>query len=458
MGEQISVKYTVLDTNILLLDAEQMLRYQDTVVVIPEIVIRELDGKKTQLGELGFQARKAARLLSSATFVTEKDGPLTIARTIVRDQVIEIVKTKAYPLDVTANDEKIVHIAELYARKHGTDKVTFITNDAICMVTAIAAGIKATDLKIVERISFDFTRKLEVIPDVFASLHNSKILDVVPDHQQENYNYVFYDAVTGQSKLAVIRNGLIKVIGKETEEQLRKQDVSPIGAEQLFLSHAIQSPDVDIVVCEARAGTGKTLVALSNAIAMVGRNSPYKQIIYVRASVDDVEKVEEVGFLSGNDEKMAVYYNPLHDALDFIVRQKYKNTPKKGAELEKYLEEQRTELISRCNITAMTGLGMRGRTFPNAIVIIDEFQNNSQPSAQKMITRAGDNTKYILIGSQRQIDNAYITKYNNALSVVLDEAAKPQTDVTIHAVQLNKVVRSKLTDWAEKVFSKEMTQ
>lgn len=187
----------------------------------------------------------------------------------------------------------------------------------------------------------------------------------------------------------------------------------------------------------------------------MNQNNNYKQILYVRASVDDVEKAEEVGFLSGNDEKMAVYYSPLHDSIDFIVRSKYKNSRKKGQELEDYISEKKQEFMNKYNIQFMTGLGMRGRTFPDSVVIIDEFQNNSQSSAQKMITRAGNNTKYILIGSQRQIDNAYITKYNNALSVVLDAAAKPSSTVRLHAINLRKVVRSKLTDWAESLFSKE---
>ena len=98
---------------------------------------------------------------------------------------------------------------------------------------------------------------------------------------------------------------------------------------------------------------------------------------------------------------------------------------------------------------------MRGRTFPDSIVIIDEVQNNSRPSLQKMITRSGNNTKYILIGSQRQIDNPYITKYNNGLSVILDEASKPQDKISINAVELKNVIRSRLADWAESIFSKD---
>ena len=187
---------------------------------------------------------------------------------------------------------------------------------------------------------------------------------------------------------------------------------------------------------------------------MANKHTPYNQIIYIRASIDDVEAVEEVGFLSGNDEKFAVYFHPLYDSLDYIVRQKYKGNPRKGAEFEDYVKEKTNELIAEYNIQALTGLGMRGRTFNNAIIIIDEVQSQSQSSLQKMMTRPGKNTKLIIMGSNRQIDNAYVTKYNNGFSVLLNEAAKPQSLVRLHAITLSKVVRSPLADWSELVFTK----
>lgn len=458
MAEQ--TKFVVLDTNIVLLDYTNILKYPDSIVVLPGTVIRELDSFKSVLGELGYQARAFTRLLNGAEFNVNRQliygTEYTIATFRIENSDIAII-SRTIPLADTINDDLIIDVAHALTRDSSPSHVRFITNDGICRISALSKGITSEDFKIVEKTAFEFTKQLSVDSETFSSLHRTSIDTVDPNYQLENYNYVFEDESTGQTKLGVIRERQIRIIGKETEDQLRKQDVSPIGIEQLFLSYAIQQPDIDVVVCEARAGTGKTLVALSNAIAMIGRNSPYNQIIYVRASVDDVEKVEEVGFLSGNDEKFAVYFHPLYDAIDFIVRKKYKNCNKKGDELEKYLAEQRDELIARCHIQAMTGLGMRGRTFPNSIIIIDEFQNNSQPSAQKMITRSGTNTKYILIGSQRQIDNPYITKYNNGLSVILDEASKPQEDIVMHAVCLKNVIRSKLADWAERIFSKDIT-
>ena len=454
-----SKEFVVLDTNIILLDHTNILKYPNSIVVLPGTVIREIDTFKSIMGELGFQARAFTRLLNGAEFdVTQQviyGIDYTVASFSLGLSEVRII-SRVKQLDVT-NDERIIDVAHSLYRNTSDSVVRFITNDGVCRIDAMSQGIPSEDFKIVEKIAFEFIKQLSVSSDVFSTLHRTPIDLVDPSYTLENYNYVFEDSTTGQTKLGVIHDRQIRIIGKETEDQLRKQDVSPIGIEQLFLSYAIQQPDIDVVVCEARAGTGKTLVALSNAIAMITRNSPYNQIIYVRASVDDVEKVEEVGFLSGNDEKFAVYFHPLYDAIDFIIRKKYKNCNKKGDDLEKYLAEQREELIERCNIQPMTGLGMRGRTFPHAIIIIDEFQNNSQPSAQKMITRSGTDSKYILIGSQRQIDNPYITKYNNALSVILNESSKPQTGIVMHAVCLKNVIRSKLADWAERIFSKDNT-
>ena len=448
------MQVVALDTNILLNDAEQMLRYQDSLVVLASTVVQELDTKKTLLNEVGYQARCACRMLASAKYTIDKFENTVYAFTEIDGQNIVVVNHK-FP-DTYTNDEKIIGAARCVLDRYKPKKHTFVTNDANCLILALSEGLAAEDLKTSERTEFEFTTRQSVPTEVFAELHNSAVYDIVPDHKPENYNYVFVDASTSQSKLAIVRNGLFKVIGKETEDQLRAQNIQPIGAEQLFLAHAIQSPEIDIVVLEARAGTGKTLCALSNAMALCDKNPQlYKSIKYVRASVDDVEKSEEVGFLSGNDEKMAVYFHPFHDALDRIVRTKYKNTPKKGADREAYFAEMKLELIAKYNIELLTGLGMRGRTLDNSVLVIDEFQNNSQPSGQKMITRSGTDTKVILVGSQRQIDNTYITKYNNALAVVLEEAAKEQSDVQIHAVQLHKVIRSRITDWAEKVFTKE---
>jgi PhoH-like ATPase len=104
-------------------------------------------------------------------------------------------------------------------------------------------------------------------------------------------------------------------------------------------------------------------------------------------------------------------------------------------------------------IEAMIGLGLRGRTFSDTVAIIDEAQNMSKASLQKVLTRFGKNCKVIVIGSNRQIDNPYITKYTNGLSVVLDAATKQTSTINMHVVPLTKVLRSDIAEWAENIFS-----
>ena len=101
----------------------------------------------------------------------------------------------------------------------------------------------------------------------------------------------------------------------------------------------------------------------------------------------------------------------------------------------------------------MTGLGLRGRTFTGSVVIIDEAQNMSKASLQKVLTRFGKDCKVIVIGSNRQIDNSYINKFNNGLSVILDDCTRNSDLIRKYAITLHKVVRSPFAEWAEGIFS-----
>ena len=178
--------------------------------------------------------------------------------------------------------------------------------------------------------------------------------------------------------------------------------------------------------------------------------------MYVRVSVNDVEAAEEVGFLPGSaDEKNAVYYHPLYDSLDHIARSRFKGNKTKARELDEKVEELVEKLIEDCSITATTGLGMRGRTFNDTVIIFDEIGNASKPSLQKMLTRVGKNCKVILIGSNNQIDNPNMTKFTNGLSVILNDCATTDSTINKHVVPLQRVVRSDFAEYAETLFSKE---
>ena len=451
--------YLVLDTNILLLDANNLLTLgQDNIIVLPETVLDEIDNKKSGHLEISYQAREFGRLLTRATVedIANKSGIGTITYMLLDGVEIEVVSLSEYPnaVDVEPhirNDRKILEVASFYDTHF--PNVVFMTNDVMCKMRAISLGLRAIDLKTVDYSEHTFTKTIEIPTDVFSKLHNLPIIEVDLEYSPENYNYMFQDALTGQKKLGNIRNGFIDILGKDTETDLRKQDVTPVNAGQLFLSRAILNPTTEIVVCEALAGSGKTVSAFSNAIRLVKKGF-YGGITYIRASVDDVDRAEEIGFLSGNDEKMEVYLHPVQDTLDFIVRNKHKDSKLKGKDFEEFVDKAIDEMKLKFDIQAMIGLGMRGRTFSNRVVIIDEAQNMSKSSMQKVLTRFGKNCKIIIIGSNKQIDNQYITKYTNCLSVLLDACTKEQDLVKLHAVSLSRVVRSNIAEFAEHAFSK----
>lgn len=451
--------YLILDTNILLLDANNLINLgKDATIVLPETVLDEADSKKSGFSEISFQARELGRLLTKADYNgTETINNLIINKLSIHDVNIEIVSLKEYPdySDTESNiinDRKIIEVALAY-KTENRQPLVFMSNDVMCRLRATSLGLETTDLKHVEVNTLEFTRTVQLDSETFTALRYKPIKDIVPDHKPENFNYQFIDTFTGQMKLANVHNGLIDILGKDTESELRKQDAVPMNAGQLFLSRAIQNPFINVVVCEALAGSGKTVTAISNAVQLV-KKGKFSSITYIRASVDDVDKAEEIGFLSGNDEKVQVYLHPLEDTIDFLVRSNHNNSKLKAQEYEDMIAEKVEEYKAKYRISGIIGLGMRGRTFTNTIAIIDECQNMSKASLQKVLTRFGKDCKIILIGSNKQIDNAYLTKYTNGLSTILAACKDASDTINIHAVPLSKVLRSEVAEWAEKIFSK----
>lgn len=456
--------YKVLDTNILLLDHKNLvdLGKDGAIIALPEVVLDEMDSKKSLMNELGYQARSFGRLLTKAEVknINVMSG-WTISELSLEDTTIWVIAlTKYDTLDGLSysNDRKILEACQtLDSSAYGRNgDVTFVSNDVMARLRGTSLGIKVSPLELVEDTQVEPTRSVSIPYEQFHTIHNTKVLDVIPDHVQGTFNYLVSNQETSQVKLCTIENGIIKVIGADTEKELRRQDINPCNAQQLFLAKAIQDPVVDIVICESPAGSGKSLVTLSNAIRLV-KQGKYQSIVYIRNSVNDLEKNEEIGFLSGNDEKVNIYLHPLTDSLDFIVRDKLKGGKIKGSELEEKVQEGIDKLKADCNISGIISLGLRGRTFSDAVVIVDEVQNFSPNALQKVLTRVGRNCKVIVIGSNRQIDNAYVTKHSNGLSVLLQASTLEQELVKIHVVDLHKVVRSHVAEFAEKVFSKDLT-
>jgi len=455
-------RYVILDTNILLLDSNNLFEFGDAIVVLPETVLAELDSKKSGFDEINFQARACGRLLASAVVDNiETDEDCVFTRLVIGNTNILVVSIADYydaDADTSSkNDQRILYVAnELKGR--GLD-VEVVSNDVMMRLRAIAVGIDATDMKAVDDVEFEFVKEFVVDDsEVFRTLHNASILDVDSDYKLENYNYKFTCATTEQVKLATISRGFINVLGKDTERELRRQDCAPINSEQLMASKAIQDTTVDIVMIEGQAGSGKNIVAVSNAIKLMRTNKDkYSSIVYIRSPQNDESMGEDIGYLSTNEAKMDVYLGAMDDTLDFIVRSRIKKgSNEKVQEYEDRVARELSKLIADYGVTSTISTGLRGRTFHDSIVIIDEAQNTSPATMVKILTRVGKNCKVIVIGSQKQIDNKYISKYTNGLAVLMNEASirNIDTDVNMYAITLDKVVRSDMAEFAEALFSK----
>ena len=230
--KQTKQKYIVLDTNIILNDANSIVTLgidESTIVVIPEVVLWELDNKKSGFDEVAYQARAAARILVSGKIGSTQSLNRTITTILdIEGKKIHVVGLKTYNIDTSGysqNDQKIIDTAsELTDVLHESD-VVLMTMDQYMRLRAQAVGVKTADFKIVEDAECEFVKCMEIMDEeVFRTLHDTNIYVVDIDHKPENYSYKFNCESIGQMKLATVVNGTIKVLGKETEQKLREQD------------------------------------------------------------------------------------------------------------------------------------------------------------------------------------------------------------------------------------------
>ncbi len=459
------MRHLILDTNIPLTDANAILTLGNepgVTIVLPETVLAELDSKKSGFEEINWQARATARLLANANVVSiDKREYGTRTELNVEGHTVLIVGLSAYvahPSEYGGNDQRIIETALALQEALPNDEIVLMSIDYYMRLRAQAVGLNVVDYKIIEDADFEFVKEF-IVNDIeqFRGLHDSEILLIDPEYKLENYSYKFTNPETNQMKLATISNSLIKVLGKETEAELRKQDCPPINAEQLLMSRAVQDAKVDLVMVEGQAGSGKNITAVSNAMRLFRANrDKYASIVYIRNSINDEEKGEDIGYVSGNDEKYGIYLGPMEDTLDYITRSRMpRKSGDKRDEYELKVQEKIEELKKEFGMESIITTGLRGRTFHNAIIILDEWQNTSQATCQKVLTRMGKDCKVIVIGSQRQIDNKWVTKYNNGFAVLMGEAQNRvvEAGVNMFAIELKKVVRSEMAEFAEKLFT-----
>lgn len=463
-------KYYVLDTNILLEDATNIYKLsQDgkNLIILAETVLDEIDTKKSGFDEINFQAREFARILEDSNIIssTKKDLYKIIRLKINnKDTVIDIISKDEYEINSKnvslniINDRKILEIST-FANTYYKHKVEFISLDIMARTRAISLDIKTNSLlgKDKDIFDLDFIKYIDIDFEDLEYLDNEEIIKFDKEYKPYNFSYCFKVKHSDQVLLANIQNKKIKLLD---EVEIRDQVITPLNKEQLFFSDAIINHFYNVLIIEAKAGSGKTLLALSGALKLV-RQKFFQKIIYIRNSIESLDKGEDVGYLPGLEEKFKIYNHPLMDSLDYIIRTEHKRKRNKKApdvvfqQLDDSEVTARIEqMISNYGIETMWVGEMRGRTLSNSFIIIDEAQNMSNKTMQMVLSRIDSSCKVVVLGSNKQIDNFYVNKYTNALTTLLKSTKNEDNLVNIFAIKLEKVLRGPITEWAEQIFSK----
>ncbi|WP_320035723.1 PhoH family protein [Halarcobacter sp.] len=464
-------KVYVLDTNILLEDASNIFKISDdnkNLIVLPETVLDEIDTKKGGFDEINFQAREFARILeNSEILVSEKVGSYKIIRLEVygtKGAIIDVISKEEYTINIKnvapniINDRKILEIASFCDEYYKNSETTFLSLDIMARTRAVSLDIKTDSLigSNKDEFNYEFIKTVEVAFEDTEFLEDSLITDFDEEYTPYNFSYCFKVKSSDQIILAAVKNKRIILLN---EAEVRDQVITPLNKEQLFFSNAILSHFFNVLIVEAKAGSGKTLLALSGALKLV-RQKHYQKIIYIRNSVESLDKGEDVGYLPGLEEKFKIYNHPLMDSLDYIIRSEYKKkrANKKNIENIPELDDQEVnqrveQMIQNYGIETMWVGEMRGRTLSNSFVIIDEAQNMSNKTMQMVLSRIDSTCKVVVLGSNKQIDNFYVNKHTNSLTTLLKSTKKSSELVNIFAIKLQKVLRGPITEWAEQIFS-----
>ncbi len=456
-------KYFVVDTNIILEDFSNITNLSEdgkNLIILPEIVLDEIDSKKSGFEEINYQARQFARFLEDSTiqasYEAQKHQIISLEIGMVD---IHIISKSSYETDTKqislniSNDRKILEIAS-FSNTYYAKTIEFISNDIMARVRATSLNLATTFLKGdgKDDIEAEFVKDIDIEFSDLENIENKNIIDLDKDYLPENFSYCMNVKNSDQVLLCAVKHGKINPLD---ETMLREQIITPLNKEQLFFTNAMLDLYYNIIIVEAKAGSGKTLLALSSGVKLI-RQKHYQRIIYIRNSIESLDKGEDVGYLPGLEEKFAIYNHPLMDSLRYMARSEHKkkNTNKKQyiAPTEEEIDEKVSQTIENYSIETMWVGEMRGRTLTEAFIIVDEAQNISNKTMQMILSRVDSTCKVVILGSNKQIDNFYVNKYTNSLTTLLKSSSNKSDLVNLYAIKLKKVLRGPITQWAESIF------
>jgi len=453
-------KAYVIDTNIILQNIQNLKKISDNgtnIIVVPETVLLELEDKKKLTNELGYYSREFARMLAKMKIkeVDYKSG-YKVVKYYDDNLNLNIITKDKYESEMEqshlseSNDKRIIEAAVVAQEYYKDSKqVIFLSIDIYARTFALFKGIKAQTLHDdrSDVPSITFVKTIELDSSHFNRLQGLSIHEIDENYANENFSYAF-ESPDGNVEYAVIINERIEILDEQVFKSLQ---VKPANLKQKLFTKAILTNIYNLLVIDAKAGSGKTLMSIVSAMRLIDLGF-YDKIVYVRNSIESLDRGADIGFLAGNDEKFRIYNMALQDTLEFIDKKSLKKS--ENRESKESIESKINELTSKYCIETLWPGEARGRTLSSAIVILDEWQNSSESTTQLLLSRLDETCMAIVIGSNRQIDNMYLNKYNNGLTTLLKQTKFKHPELNMFAIELDKAVRGKFATFTERIFEK----
>ena len=430
-----TTKLFVLDTNVLMHDPTSLFRFEEHDIYVPMATLEELDDHKKGMSEVSRNARQASRYLDELISHVSADITAGIALNANGDRNASgrlFLQTEAVNGDLPARlagskaDNQIIAVVRDLQEAQTTRQVILVSKDINMRIKARALGFAAEDYfndKVLEDTDLLYTGS-RAVPADFWETHGKGM-----ESRQQN-GQTWYK-VRGPLCDSLLVNELLYIEGDQpfqarvldadhasaTLQTLKdynntRNNVWGINArnrEQNFALNLLMNPDIDFITLLGQAGTGKTLLTLAAGLTQTLESKLYTEIIMTRVTVP---VGEDIGFLPGTEEeKMNPWMGALEDNLDVLNK-----TDDAAGEWGR--AATRDLIRSRIKVKSLNF--MRGRTFLNKFLVIDEAQNLTPKQMKTLITRAGPGTKVVCLGNISQIDTPYLTEGSSGLTFVVD--------------------------------------
>ena len=421
-------KTYVIDTNVLIQAPYALECFEDNNLILPLVVLEELDGLKKSEGEKGVNARAAVRKLE----LYRQRGDLLEGVKLPGGGILKIEKNFVQvelPPDLPddKSDNRILKVCKGLKELYEESQVILITKDIVLRLKAQILGIRAEDFER-EQISADdaqYTGRIEVfIPENLVKEFKKKgvALDqvyqsdeegnqTIPKLYENEFVILRLDQSTKKTLLGrVNENKIVPLSYKKS----KPYGIVPRNVGQYFMQEALmmEADKAPLVIIKGMAGTAKTFYSLAVGMEKV-YNNPSKEYRRVLVCRPNAQFDDDIGFLPGDEnEKIAPLMRPVIDNLEQILD----SDEKKRYEDEEELSDKITEVFERGIIRTEALNFIRGRSITQTYLIIDEAQNMTPNQIKGIITRAGEGTKIILLGDPCQIDKPFLDERTNGLS------------------------------------------